>query len=138
PNAGSVSNLVDQIGGLIVGQLNSYGFRTVPTTAYYRWRYLATYFQDDFKVNKKLTLNLGVRWDLETPRTEKFDRQGSFNPFLAGAVSGQPVKGAFVFSNSNGLVRSLWPISYRGWQPRAGVAYAAPPWLTWRALYNRL
>jgi hypothetical protein len=138
PNAGSVSSLVDQIGGLIIGQLNSFGFRTVPTTAYYRWRYLAAYFQDDFKVNKRLTLNLGVRWDLETPRTEKFDRQGSFDPFLQGTVNGEPVSGGFVFSNSSGLGRSLWPTSYRGFQPRIGFAYAARPWMTWRASYNLL
>jgi hypothetical protein len=66
PNTGSVNTIVDQIGGLITGSLNTYTYRTVPTVAYYRWRYLATYIQDDYKLTKRLTLNLGLRWDAET------------------------------------------------------------------------
>lgn len=36
--------------------------------------YHAAYIQDDFRVNTKLTLNLGLRWDMETPVTERFNR----------------------------------------------------------------
>jgi hypothetical protein len=37
--------------------------------------YHGAYIQDDYKVSSRLTLNLGVRWDFEPPRTERFDRQ---------------------------------------------------------------
>ncbi|MCC6862615.1 MAG: TonB-dependent receptor, partial [Bryobacterales bacterium] len=37
--------------------------------------YHGAFVQDDFKVSSKLTLNLGVRWDFEPSRTERFDRQ---------------------------------------------------------------
>jgi hypothetical protein len=37
--------------------------------------YHGAYIQDDYKVNPRLTLNLGVRWDFEPPRTERYDRQ---------------------------------------------------------------
>ena len=37
--------------------------------------YHAAYFQDDWKITRKLTFNLGVRWDLDTSRTERYDRQ---------------------------------------------------------------
>ena len=138
PNTGGLNTYVDQIGGLIVGALNNYSYRGIPTEAYYRWRYLATYFQDDFKMTSRLTLNLGLRWDVETPRREKYDRQGAFIPDLAGTVNGQPVNGAFVFAGHNGLGSTLWPMNYRGWQPRIGLAYAARPWMTWRVSYNLL
>src|SRR5262249_30726590 len=59
-------------------------------------------------------------------------------PSLAGTVEGKPVTGAFVFSNTSGLGHTLWPMNYRGWQPRVGFAYAARSWMTWRASYNLL
>ncbi|MFN7922279.1 MAG: TonB-dependent receptor [Bryobacteraceae bacterium] len=136
PNTGSVNTLIDQIGGLITGSVNTFVYRTVPTVAYYRWRYAAAYAQDDFKLTSRLTLNLGVRWDMETPRTEKYDRQGAFVPDLKGTIDGKAVAGGFAFSGTNGLPRSLWPVNYRGWQPRIGLAWAARPWMTWRASYN--
>ncbi|MCC6342655.1 MAG: carboxypeptidase regulatory-like domain-containing protein [Bryobacterales bacterium] len=37
--------------------------------------YHGAYIQDDFRVNSKLTINMGIRWDFEPPRTERFDRQ---------------------------------------------------------------
>jgi hypothetical protein len=37
--------------------------------------YHGAYIQDDIKVNNKLTINAGIRWDFEPPRTERFDRQ---------------------------------------------------------------
>jgi hypothetical protein len=43
-------------------------------------RYFAAYFQDDYKVNKKLTLNLGIRWDYFSPINETNGGQANFVP----------------------------------------------------------
>ena len=55
---------------------------------YFQWIYYAPWIQDDIKVTRKLTLNLGFRWDLNTPLSERFNRtnyglnQG--NPAIGG------------------------------------------------------
>jgi hypothetical protein len=138
PNQGGINNLINQIGGLITGSLATYDFKRQQTTAYYRWNYLGAYAQDDWKVTRNLTLNLGVRWDVETPRTEEEDRQGWFDPTLAGTVNGRPVTGAFVFANTNGRQRGLWPTNWTGFQPRIGMSYAVASWMTWRTSYSVL
>ena len=40
----------------------------------YRSKYYALFVQDDLKINPRLTLNLGLRWDYESPRFERYDR----------------------------------------------------------------
>lgn len=50
-------------------------------------RYFGLYFQDDYKVNRRLTLNLGLRWDVETGKTERYDRITVFDPVVRNPVS---------------------------------------------------
>lgn len=138
PNTGSIHNIVNQLGGLITGSLASYTYQGKQSSAYYRWKYYALYFQDDWKITRKLTLNLGLRWDVETPRKEKYDNQGWFDPMLQGSINGIPVTGAFVFANTGGYQKGLWPTNFSGFQPRIGLAYAAKSWMVWRASYSML
>lgn len=138
PNVGGIAGIADQLAGLITGSLNGFTFQGKQSNAYYRWRYVAAYVQDDWKISRKLTLNLGLRWDVETPRTEKYDRQGWFDPALAGTVNGKAVMGAYVWAGTGGRQRNLWPMNYKGFQPRIGLAYAAKSWMVWRASYSML
>ncbi len=91
--------------------------------------YLAEYLQDDWRVNPKLTLNLGVRYDLDTPRTERFNRTNWFDPTiaspLASAVPG--LEGGLVFVGVNGQSRHQYNIDANNVAPRVGFAYAALP-----------
>jgi len=63
----------------LVGGQNGFSASNLPVTDDHRW-YIGLYFQDDWKVNPKLTLNLGLRWDLFTPYAETRGYQSNFLP----------------------------------------------------------
>ena len=63
----------------LVGGQNGFSASNIPVTDDHRW-YIGAYFQDDWKVNPKLTLNLGLRWDLFTPYQETRGYQSNFVP----------------------------------------------------------
>ncbi len=75
-----------------------------------------TYFQDDFKVTKRLTLNLGLRWDLYRPATEAHGRLANFDPATLKMVL-----------PGNGNSESTLDTNYRDFGPHIGFAYALTP-----------
>ncbi len=84
----------------------------------------AGYLQDNWRVNNRLTLTLGVRYELETPRTERHNRQSYIDPDYASPlqVPGFPnLKGALRFVDSDN--RSPYGWDTNNWAPRAGLAY---------------
>ena len=90
-------------------------------------QYYGVYIQDDWKLTQKLTVNLGLRYDFDVARTERYDRLSWFDfnapSPLAGKVPGYPnLKGQFRFTDSH----QRRPIDgdYNNIQPRVGLAYA--------------
>jgi hypothetical protein len=76
------------------------------------------FFQDDFRLNSKLTLNLGVRWDFATPLYERDNNYTNFDP---GSVSMVKASGGSLYN------RSLVHPEYHDWGPRVGAAYSFDP-----------
>jgi hypothetical protein len=96
--------------------------------AYYprnRYKYVAGYAQDDWKVSRKLTLNYGLRYDLFFPRTEKNNNLSSFDPTVPNPGAGGRL-GALIFLG-DGPGRSgrtsFADTYYKAFGPRLGVAY---------------
>jgi len=72
------------------------------------------YFQDDFKVNRRLTLNLGVRYDLFLPATEHFDRVSNFDLDTK----------TMVLAGQGGVSDSTLEADTNNFSPHVGFAYS--------------
>jgi len=99
-----------------------------------RQHYNALFAQDDFKVNSKLTLNLGLRWDLTLRGHMGNGAWENFDPHVVNP-NWAPYGGAWVFSNGAGTsFEKNMPLDQFG--PHLGAAYAISPKLVARASYN--
>lgn len=88
--------------------------------------YFAGYLQDDWKATRKLTLNLGLRYDIETGQTERYNRLSYFDPSAPSPLIEQlpGLQGAVRFVGAEGLSRKRWRTDTNNVAPRLGIAYS--------------
>jgi len=97
----------------------------------------AGFFQDNWRVSDKLTLNLGLRYEIQTPTTERHNRLGWFDPEAPSPlqVAGMPaLLGGIRFADSG--TRSPYNTDYGNWEPRVGLAYRLANRMVMRAGYG--
>jgi hypothetical protein len=93
----------------------------------YRQRLYFLHLQDDFRVNSKLTLNLGLRWEYATPRWERDNVLSNYDP----------ATNTMIKAKSGGMYdRTLVNPDYKDWAPRLGLAYSINPKTVFRSGYG--
>ncbi len=106
--------------------------------------YWAFYFHDNWRVSRRLTLDLGLRWEHEGPTTERYNRAvrgfdanapQAIEAAARAAYAAKPdsilpadqyrVRGGMMFAGVGGQPRSLWDRTWRDFAPRIGFSYQA-------------
>ena len=90
----------------------------------YASKYFAAFSQNDWKITKNITLNLGLRWDVQPGLTERYNRMAGYdftqkNPF--------GYQGAIAYPGTNNYSRNLWETEWHDFQPRVGGAWQIRP-----------
>lgn len=135
PETASPSKSGDAFAALLLG-VGSGGSTGVSVLPYNSKHYYGTFFEDDWKITRKLTLNLGLRWEYQTAPVDRFDEQSFFDFNAVNPISaalGSTVKGAVVFNAVNGVRRGLYIPPRTDFSPRIGLAYQAANKLVVRA-----
>ncbi len=93
-----------------------------PVTALWNSWYGAAFLQDDFRLGQNLTLNLGLRWDVQTPGTDPQNRFTTYVPGQQSTVRPDAPAGQ-LFYGDPGIERGVIPISWTHVSPRVGVVW---------------
>ena len=131
-SAGTGSVLASYLLGLPYQGLRNLG----ETAAYMRQPRYQFYLQDDIKVTRKLTLNLGMRYEYNKWPVDRWDRLAGFDPTT-------PPNGAYLWAGKNPITgqgpnvrRSVRDPDFNNFAPRLGLAYLVTPKTTFRGSYG--
>jgi Carboxypeptidase regulatory-like domain len=93
-----------------------------PVTGYTNTWYTAVFAQDDFRVHPRLTLNLGLRWDVQTPPTDPQNKESTFVPGAQSSVRPNAPLG-ILFPGDAGFTRGIISVPWSHVSPRLGLAW---------------
>jgi Carboxypeptidase regulatory-like domain/TonB dependent receptor/TonB-dependent Receptor Plug Domain len=141
----------DSMASFLMGQLTGggasyYEIQFRPATENYQY---AWFVQDNWKATPKVTLNMGLRYDVTLPRTDRYNRQNWFDPTAVNPLNNgtityndpitlspvtRPLLGGEVFANSS--TRTNYVTDWTDLQPRFGLAFQFAPKMVLRGGYG--
>ncbi|MBZ5679911.1 MAG: carboxypeptidase regulatory-like domain-containing protein [Acidobacteriia bacterium] len=146
----------DSMASFLMGQMTQgsagngggsyYEIQFRPATTNYQYGFFG---QDNWKVTPKLTLNLGLRYDVTLPRTDRYNRQNWFDPKAVSPLNGgsltyndpltgqsttRQLLGGEAFASSSH--RTNYVTDWSNIQPRFGFAYQFAPKMVVRGGYG--
>ena len=138
PNQTALPGFINQTGhsfaSFLLGDYNSTSRGIAASNFGHRWRQTGLYFQDDWKLTPRLTLNIGLRWEIVGGLVEVAGRMSAIDYSLANpAAGGRP--GALAFAddrNQQGFQNTYW----KQISPKFGFAYAISSKLVMRGGYG--
>ena len=148
PGGDSMASFLMGVGSMLTpGAIG--GTYEVPNAVSTQSFQIGGFVQDNYRFNPKLTFNLGLRYEVNLPRTERDNRMNSLNPTLPNPFDGgsisytdpvtglavtRPLMGAEVFASPGD--RYNYDVDYTNWQPRFGFAYQLPHSFVMRGGYG--
>jgi hypothetical protein len=121
PSSGDGDDMASFLTGVGQGGWGQYQVSNSPAGQSFQY---AGFVQDNWRVNEKLTLNLGLRYDLDLARTERFDNQTYFDPDVVSPLAeatGLNLRGGLRFVDAND--RTNYGSDRNNLGPRFGFAY---------------
>jgi Carboxypeptidase regulatory-like domain/TonB dependent receptor-like, beta-barrel len=122
----SAASRFNALADLLLGFPSRYSVQTTPFSPHLSHAQFAAYVQDDWRLTRSLTANIGLRWEYFGRPVERDDRIASFD-----LATGQQV-----FPGQDGSPRSLVNSDYRDFEPRIGLAWRVRDRLTLRTGYG--
>jgi len=120
---GSSATTGNALAAFMLGYVNTAAIQVsdkIPSRA----SYMAFYVQDDWRITERLTINVGLRYEVEFPRYVAGNRMNSFDPSAINPVSGTP--GVVTFAGVNGTPVRVFQTDWNNIGPRAGFAWRIP------------
>ena len=128
------------VGDLLLGLLQTATRNAETTRNYLRSVSLGGFFTDDYKITRSLTLNLGMRYELDLPPVDRYDRAANFDaglgkiiiaddrslPLLAARIAKFNLQDKVILARDAGRPRSLVFADKVNFAPRMGFAWRVP------------
>jgi len=128
----------DALATLMVGYVDNWSRYEIPPFTATQSYQAGGFVQDNWRISSKLTVNVGLRYDVEIPRTERYNQMTYFDPSARAPISvpGLNLHGAVQFVGATGNPRREFDTYWGQIGPRFGFAYSLQPRTTLRGGYG--